>query len=430
MIDSLSLPPNSYQNLRNQVDFWALMYLVLGLIALIVWMGQGVALAYTEEKLTSRAKDHTFRSILRQDVPFFDQKNHSVGELMSLLSSSTSDLGGVGGIVIGTIMSFCGTIGGGLILSLAIGWKLALVCASTIPLVAGCGYLRLMMLSIFDEKVKKTHTASVSYASEAISAIRTVASLCLEEQVLANYNQMLGEQAAKSLRSILQTSVLYAASQSITFLCAGLAFWYGGTLITGHEYSIFQFFICFASLISGSQTAGIIFSHAPGFSKAMTAAGDLKALFDRQPSIDTWDTSGKRIQKEKSESHIEMRNISFRYPLRPDRLILDNFSLSVKPGQYIALVGPSGCGKSTIIGLLERFFDPTEGQISVDGEDISQLNVNDYRRMISLVGQEPTLYSGTVKENVMLGSLEDVSEDAVIAACKEANIYDFIQSLQ
>ena len=430
MIDSISLPPNSYHTLRNRVDFWALMYLVLGLVIFLVWIGSGIALAYCEEKLTSRAKDQTFRSILRQDVPFFDQKHHSVGELMSLLSSSTTDLGGAGGVVIGTVLSFCGTIGGGIILSLAIGWKLALVCTATIPLVAGCGYVRLMMLSIFDEKVKKTHVASVSYASEATSAIRTVASLCLEGRVLANYDGMLAEQAAKSLRSILQTSVLYAASQSVTFLCAALAFWYGGTLITGREYSVFQFFICFASLISGSQTAGIIFSHAPGFSKAMTAAGDLKTLFDRQPTIDTWDHSGKRIQKEKSESHIELRNVSFRYPLRFDRVVLDNFSLSVQPGQYIALVGPSGCGKSTIIGLLERFFDPTEGRIRVDGEDISQLNINDYRRIISLVGQEPTLYSGTIRENLMLGSPEDVSEAAVITACKEANIYDFIQSLQ
>lgn len=429
MIDALSQPPALYHALRNQVNFWALMYLVLGLGLLIVCIGKSVALAYTEEKFTSRAKIETLRCILRQDVPFFDQKHRSVGGLMSLLSSGTTDLGGAGGLVMGYIVSFCATIGGGVVLSLAIGWKLALVCASTIPLVAGCGYVRLMMLSIFDEKVKKTHSASVGYASEAISAIRTVASLCLEEQVLAHYNEMLAEQAAKSLRSILQTSVLYAASQSITFFCAGLAFWYGGRLITEREYSIFQFFICFASLISGAQTAGIVFSYAPGFSKAMTAAGQLKALFDRQPPIDTWDAAGKRIPQQSAGSHIELRNVSFRYPLRPDRLVLRDFSLSVRPGQLVALVGPSGCGKSTIIGLLERFFDPTEGHISVNGEHISQLNVNDYRRMISLVGQEPTLYSGTIKENVMLGAPAHVAEDDVIRACQEANIYDFIRSL-
>jgi ATP-binding cassette subfamily B (MDR/TAP) protein 1 len=395
----------------------------------MIWTCQGIVLAHCWESAILRARHRTFRTILRQEVLFFDQKNHSAGQMMSLLSSSSTDIGGVGGLVLGTILSFCGTIGGGLILSLAIGWKLALVCASTIPLVAGCGYLRLMMLSIFDQKIKESHNTSINYASEATSAIRTVASLCLEEQVLANYNNMLAEQAAKSLVSILQTSALYAVSQSITFLCAGLAFWYGGTLVIDHEYTIFQFFVCFASLISGSQTAGIIFSHAPGFSKAMTAAGELKTLFDRKPNIDTWKTLDNPVHREKTESHIKFESVGFLYPERPDRLILENLTLSIRSGQYVALVGPSGCGKSTIIGLLERFFDPTEGRISLDGKDIPQLNVNDYRRMLSLVGQETTLYSGTILENLMLGSSENVSEDGVIAACKKANIYDFILSL-
>ncbi|GAM40302.1 leptomycin efflux transporter [Talaromyces pinophilus] len=429
LIDVLSLPASAYSTLRHRVDFWALMYLVLGVVILVIWICQGVVLAYCEESAIFRAKRHTFRSILRQEVLFFDQRNHSTGQLMSFLSSSTTDLGGVGGLVLGTILSFCGTIGGGLILSLIIGWKLALVCTSTIPLVAGCGYLRLMMLSLFDQKVKESHNVSINYASEATTAIRTVASLCLEDQILVNYNRMLSEQAAKSLISILQTSALYAASQSITFLCAGLAFWYGGTLVIDHQYSIFQFFVCFASLISGSQTAGIIFSHAPGFSKAMTAAGELKALFDIKPKIDTWEASGHPVPRGKSESRIKFENVTFRYPERPDRVVLKNFNLSIRAGQYVALVGPSGCGKTTIVGLLERFFDPTEGQITLDGQDITQLNVNDYRRMLSLVGQETTLYSGTIKENLVLGAPEDISEDTIISACKKANIYNFIVSL-
>lgn len=307
------------------------MYLVLALIILMIWMCQGIVLAYCEESAIFHAKRRTFQTILRQEVLFFDQKKNSAGQLMSLLSSSPTDLGGVGGLVLGTILSFCGTIGGGLILSLAIGWKLALVCASTIPLVAGCGYLRPMMLSIFDQKIKESHnTGSINYASEATSAIRTVASLSLEEQVLANYNKMLAEQAAKSVVSILQTSALYAASQSITFLCAGLAFWYGGTLVIDHEYTIFQFFVCFASLISGSQTAGIIFSHAPGFSKPMIAAGELKTLFDRQHNIDTWKTHDNPVHREKAESYIKFESVGFRYPERPDRLVLENPTLSIR----------------------------------------------------------------------------------------------------
>jgi ATP-binding cassette, subfamily B (MDR/TAP), member 1 len=405
------------------------MYLMLGIVGLVARLGQGICFSSSSEKLTRRARDQSFRSILRQDIGFFDEKQHSTGAMTAFLSTSTTHLNSLSGAIFGSILSFSSTLAGGIILSLVVGWKLALVCSATIPLVAGCGWVRLKMLAVFDDKIRKTNEESATYASEAVSAIRTVASLSLEERILDHYSNILARQAAKSLRSILQASALYAASQSCVFLCAALAFWYGGTLISSHQYTMLQFFICFAALISGSQSAGAVFSFAPDISKAIHAGRDMKALFDRRPHIDTWDPAGKRIEDEKCNGRIEIENISFRYPTRPERLVLDNFSLSIQPGQYIALVGPSGCGKSTIISLLERFFDPVDGQIRVNGEDISKLNINDYRRLVSLVGQEPTVYQGTIRENVVLGSAPGVSEEAIIQACREANIYDFIMSL-
>jgi ATP-binding cassette subfamily B (MDR/TAP) protein 1 len=400
---------------------------MLGIVGFAARMGQGVCFSYSSERLTRRARDQSFRCILRQDIGFFDEKQNSTGALTAFLSTHTTHLNSLGGAVLGPILSFVSTITGGIILSLAIGWKLALVCSATIPVVAGCGWVRLKMLALFDNKIRKTHEEAATYASQAVSAIRTVASLGLEEHVLDHYSKILNREAAKSLRSILQASTLYAASQSCVFLCAALGFWYGGTLISSHQYTMLQFFICFAALISGSQSAGAIFSFAPDMSKATHAARDLKVLFERRPEIDTWDPAGKRI--EKCDGRIEIENISFRYPTRPERLVLDNFSLSIKPGQHVALVGPSGCGKSTIISLLERFFDPVDGQIRVDGEDISKLNINDYRRLISVVTQEPMVYHGTIRENVVLGSAVDVPEEAIVQACKEANLYDFVMSL-
>jgi ATP-binding cassette subfamily B (MDR/TAP) protein 1 len=110
--------------------------------------------------------------------------------------------------------------------------------------------------------------------------------------------------------------------------------------------------------------------------------------------------------------------------------VLRGLNLSVHPGQYVALVGPSGCGKSTTISLLERFYDPLAGGIFVDGHEISTLNVNEYRSHIALVSQEPTLYQGTIKENILLGTtVTDISDEFLASVCREANIYDFILSL-
>ncbi|KAH9220194.1 multidrug resistance protein 4 [Leptodontidium sp. 2 PMI_412] len=156
----------------------------------------------------------------------------------------------------------------------------------------------------------------------------------------------------------------------------------------------------------------------------------MKTLFDGQPSIDTWSQAGQVTRE--IQGSIEFCDVHFRYPTRPEMPVLRGLNLSVQPGQYVALVGVSGCGKSTTIALLERFYDPFAGGIYVDGQEISSLNVNAYRNHLALVSQEPTLYQGTIRENILLGTdrqPEDVSEEAIIQACKDANIYEFIVSL-
>lgn len=162
--------------------------------------------------------------------------------------------------------------------------------------------------------------------------------------------------------------------------------------------------------------------------KAKEAANELKILFDRKPKIDTWSSDGAPVTT--VEGTIEFRDVHFRYPTRPEQPVLRGLNLHVKPGQYIALVGASGCGKSTTIALLERFYDPLAGGIYVDGKEISSLNVNEYRSFIALVSQEPTLYQGSIRENILLGAdREHVSDADIEFACREANIYDFIMSL-
>jgi ATP-binding cassette, subfamily B (MDR/TAP), member 1 len=427
-IVALSLPLEFEDRIRSDINFWASMYLMIGLVNLLAMVILGVCFAYCSERLIQRARDRAFRTMLRQDISFFDKEENSTGSLTAFLSTESTHLAAISGATLGTLLTCITTLVGACAVSLAIGWKLALVCISTIPVLLGCGFFRFWILARFQGRSKKAYEASASYACENTNAIRTVASLTREHDVYEHYHQQLVEQGKRSLISVLKSSSLYASSQAFILLCSALAFWYGGTLIGRGEYSLFQFFICLMEIIFGAQTAGTIFSFAGDMGKAKNAAKELRRLVDLRPSIDNWSTDGEPVTN--VDGTIEFRDVHFRYPTRPGVPVLRGLNLTVKPGQYVALVGASGCGKSTTIALMERFYDPLAGGVYVDGKEISSLNLNQYRSFLALVSQEPTLYQGSIKENILLGEdRDDVPDEQIIQACKDANIYTFIMSL-
>ena len=136
------------------------------------------------------------------------------------------------------------------------------------------------------------------------------------------------------------------------------------------------------------------------------------------------------LLQEKVRGEISVNKVGFSYPARPDVKVLHNLSVSVKPGQTLALVGPSGCGKSTVVSLIERFYDPQNGSLVLDGSDLRDLNLHWLRSQIGIVSQEPVLFDATIAENIRYGALfREVSDEEVIEAAKAANIHSFIESL-
>jgi ATP-binding cassette, subfamily B (MDR/TAP), member 1 len=262
-IITLSTPVKNHRDqILSDSSFWCLMYLMLALVQFLAFCTQGIAFAFCSERLIHRVRDQAFRTMLRQDIGYFDQEENTAGALTSFLSTETTHMAGLSGTTLGTILTVLTTLIASITLSVAIGWKLALVTASTIPVLLTCGFLRFWILAQFQRRAKRAYESSASYACEATSAIRTVASLTRENDVLQHYRNSLAVQAKKSLRSVLRSSTLYAASQSLTFMCMALGFWYGGTLLGNNEYTIFQFFLCFPAIIFGAQSAGTIFSFA------------------------------------------------------------------------------------------------------------------------------------------------------------------------
>lgn len=218
-VTALSLPEGQYGELRSQANFWSWMYFMLAMVQFIAFLLQGYVFAICSERLVHRAREQAFRTMLRQDISFFDREENTAGALTSFLSTETTHLAGMSGVTLGTILSVLTTLIAAFIVSLAIGWKLSLVCISTVPVLLACGFFRFWMLARFQAKAKKAYEKSASYACEATSAIRTVASLTREDDVHINYHDQLVDQGRKSLVSILRSSALYAASQSLMFCC-------------------------------------------------------------------------------------------------------------------------------------------------------------------------------------------------------------------
>ncbi|KAI2629328.1 P-loop containing nucleoside triphosphate hydrolase protein [Hypomontagnella submonticulosa] len=413
--------------LTRDADFWSLMYVVLAAVQLLAFVGEGTLFAFGSERLTRRVRDRAFRWMLHQDVAYFDST--SAHYLTGFLASNAAEISGLSGMTLGTLLNALTTLVGAVALSLGVGWKLALVTACTIPVLLLCGFLRFWVLAGFQTRTKTAYQEAAVAACEAVASIRLTASLARERDVLGQYRGELAGQRRRNLRPMMMSSALYALSQSLTFLCMALGFWYGGTLIITHEYTVLQFYICFAAIIFGAQSAGTIFSFAPDIGKAREAARSLQLLLERRPTINTSSSDGQPV--ESMDGLVEFRDCHFSYPSRPDTTVLRGLNLTVRPGQFVALVGPSGCGKSTLISLLLRFYDPDRGGIFVDGVDIRCLDINKYRSFLALVSQEPTLYQGTIRDNILFGTdrKDEVTDDEVMAVCKQSNIHDFVVSL-
>ncbi|KAL5936768.1 hypothetical protein ACKVV1_011481 [Pyricularia oryzae] len=401
MILGQPLSSETVETIKKRSDFWSAMYLLLAVVQFVAFAFQGLAFAKCLERLIRRVRNMTFGHLLRQDQAFFDDME--TGALLSFLSTETANIAGLSGATLGTLLTVSTTLIAALVLGLLIGWKLSLVIASAVPVLLACGYLRFHMLAKFSRHSQDSFAQSASIANETITSLRTVAALVREDEALAEYRRIIKTQQHKSLISTLRSSALYAASSSAFFLAFALGFWYGGTLLARREYDQFQFFVCFSAIVFGAQSAGTFFSYAREMGDAHGAAVKLKRLSDRRPAIDTWSEAGAAVNRSSSTGAIEFRNVDFSYPKQSDRLVLQNLSLRIPAGQYVGLVGASGSGKSTVVSLLERFYDPVAGSIHLDGQDIRTLNLKQYRAIISLVAQEPTLYQGTVRDNILLG---------------------------
>lgn len=410
----------------RSLNFWALMYLVLGLVLLLVFAVQGYCFAIAGHSLGRRGRTRAFTSIVGQDMAFFDLEGNSSGALAAFLSIEATKLTGISGNTLGAIANSIMSLVSAVAIACSFGWKLGLVASSMIPILMSCGFLRFWIVAKIESRFKGATDASAT-ASEAVSAVRTVAALTLETTLNRKYAACLQLTKTEDLLYDSASAFFFALSQSLPIFVNGLLFWYGGTeLISTGEYTVQQFFTCYLSVTFGANAAGTFFSYAPEIAGARGAAARLKDILDSSPSIDHESQVGARADSLVGD--IKLQDVDFSYPARPQQMVLHKISVSANRGQFVALVGGSGSGKSTVLNLIERFYDPVNGAVRADKQDIRELNVASLRSQMALVEQEAPLMGETVRE-CLISDDGGISDEAIELACKSANIHEFIVSL-
>ncbi|KAL1791347.1 ATP-binding cassette sub-family B member 5 [Sigmodon hispidus] len=284
-----------------------------------------------------------------------------------------------------------------------------------------------MVISLTNKELD-AYSKAGAVAEEVLSSIRTVTAFGAQEKELQRYTQNLKDAKDVGIKKAIASKLSLGAIYFFINGAYGLAFWYGTSLIFGGEpgYTIGTILAVFFSVIHSSYCIGSAAPHLETFTVARGAAFNIFQVIDKKPNIDNFSTAG--YKPECIEGNIEFKNVSFSYPSRPSVKILKSLSLKIKSGETVALVGPSGSGKSTIVQLLQRLYDPEEGCITVDENDIRAQNVRHYREHIGVVSQEPVLFRTTIGNNIKFGR-EGVSEEEMEQAAREANAYDFIMAL-
>ena len=284
----------------------------------------------------------------------------------------------------------------------------------------------------FDRMNAAVFAESSQFANEAIGAMRTVSSLTMESTINNRYKQLLDGHVEAARRKAQYTAVIFGFAESATLGCQALILWYGGKLIASGEYSLEAFLVSYMAIINGVEYAGQILGVAPSAAQAAAAANRILDVQESNQSLQEAAKNGPVVDDAEGGVEIELRNIRFKYPTR-NVSVFDDLSLTIKKGQYAALVGPSGCGKTTIISLLERFYDlePDHGEILWNGANINDFGVHHYRQHLSLVSQEPSLFRGTVRDNILFGMADPsfISEKRIHEVCRDVFIHDTIVSL-
>jgi ATP-binding cassette subfamily B (MDR/TAP) protein 1 len=424
-------------------------------------------------EMTMHLKRKWFQAVVRQDMAYFDLED--VSGTATIISTNGAKFKKGVGKKLGHGVQFFVTVVAGFGLAFYASWRITLVTFAVVPVMAGSvGWV----LKINQSKTKRdneSYSRAGSVVYQAASSIRTILALNAADELIERFTDATQEAYDGATSQLIFLGIANGMLMSSFMLAYIVIVGYGGFLLydavaksgcdasgaitTNHscDPSGADVFLALMGVIFAGATIPQISTSLEAFTGARSSCfpallamsrtsptGDKEkdALNDRKASelaartnknglpkyaIDVTANLGAKPSSVKG--NIEFKNVSFHYPTREETEVFNGFNLTIKSGQTVALVGPSGSGKSTTVQLIERFYDPTAGVVTLDGVDLREINVSWLRQQIGLVSQEPTLFATTIKENIRMAK-PDATDTEIEDAARRANAHDFIVSLQ
>ena len=405
----------------EMLNYIVISIIVVFIIRGIAFYGQSYLMNYVGQRVIIDIRKAVFEKLQRLSLDFYDK--NKTGTIMSYVTNDVNALQSAMVENVVEMVTECVILIASIVMMIYLDWRLFLVTFSTFPVV-------LRFIDQFGKRIRKSGsriqeaTADItSVLQETVSSARVIKSFVREEYEInrfdkENMNNFRANMKYAQLSATLTPTIEFVAAVGVTIIL-----WYGGN-----------------SVIDGTTTAGSLVAFLPyavnisnpikrlsrvigNIQRAMAAAQRVFDVLDLPESIKNL-PEAKVLPTVKGQ--VSFNNVSFSY--NPGEQVLNNVSFSVKPGEMIAFVGPSGAGKSTVASLLPRFYDVTDGSITIDGHDIRHVTLDSLREQVGIVPQETVLFNGSVYDNILYGRL-DATQEEVEAAAKAANAHNFIMDL-
>ncbi|KAK7600963.1 hypothetical protein V9T40_008404 [Parthenolecanium corni] len=418
---NLQMTETEFEQILNK---YFIIYAVIGTLIMISSFFQTMFWEYVSEHQVHTIRKIYFAQILHQEINWYDENDE--GNLPNKLADDLERIREGTGHKFVMIIQYFSTFVSGIVVGLYVNVQMTLVTLCVGPFLIGLTAYTAKFASQHVAREQKKYAKAGAIAEETLTNIKTVTAYSGQPIETERYFEALEEGRIFAQKRYNNLTVSFGFTFFLMYAAYGLGFWYGAGEVEQGLTSPGSVFTVFFSVIVGAFSIGNALPFLNIVAASVGASASVEEIINRQVNIDPYSNKGRKPVR--LNGHIEFRDVHFSYPSRPTVKVLNGLSIDIQPGKTTAIVGSSGAGKSTIVSLIQRFYDPSSGQVYLDDIPLTELNVRWLRSRFGLVSQEPVLFGVSIAENISYGR-ENVSREEVEEAAKQANVHDFIMTL-